>query len=191
VPAPASQPAPSQDDRSGEKSQQPELSAEEIDQSGETQEAPEDDIDEAHNEEVAEDEEVDEDLPADQYWANELCNLPILELKFPPLHPLDAYLKHNVSIVEQPVQMQAYDHSEANLLAAWATLLCRYSQSEEVAVGVESSSSDTGTLIVRVPVSQEWDLAQLKDVVNRKLSGARRNASQLDLSLQGAYLSLR
>lgn len=67
------------------------------------------------------------------FWLKEFQNPSVFELNFPPLHPLDSYLTHEMGRVEGVLDFEV---NEQQLLAAWVTLLCRYGRAEDVLVAV-------------------------------------------------------
>ena len=107
-----------------------------------------------------------ESLDPDVFWTKELQNAPVFELNFPPLHPLDAYLTHEVGSVQR---ILGGSFEPELVLAAWILLLCRYSRAEEVLVAVAQDS----TVALRLASLEQLTLQQAADAYRNRLADAR------------------
>ncbi|CAE7916270.1 mycC, partial [Symbiodinium necroappetens] len=109
---------------------------------------------------------LNEALEPEAFWAKELQNAPIFELNFPPLHPLDAYLTHEVGRAHRILSGQVVPEV---VLAAWVLLLCRYSRAEEVLLLVSQDSP----VALRLASLEQLSLQQAADAYRNRLADAR------------------
>ncbi|CAE7501149.1 mycC [Symbiodinium sp. CCMP2456] len=109
---------------------------------------------------------LNESLEPEAFWAKELQNAPIFELNFPPLHPLDAYLTHEVGRAHRILSGQVVPEV---VLAAWVLLLCRYSRAEEVLLLVSQDSP----VALRLASLEQLSLQQAADAYRNRLADAR------------------
>eukprot|EP00439_Symbiodinium_sp_Y106_P043640 s349_g5.t1 len=109
---------------------------------------------------------LNESLEPEAFWSKELQNAPIFELNFPPLHPLDAYLTHEVGRAHRVLSGQFVPEV---VLAAWVLLLCRYSRAEEVLLLVSQESP----VALRLASLEQLSLQQAADAYRNRLADAR------------------